>query len=83
MQGSMQESGAAGELYARLRAAMSDLPDDSAVELLGDLDRLLDGEMALMHEVLPARRVEPRAGCHSIEAALACAGKRSGSTGHV
>ena len=54
----MQSAGA-GEIYARLRAAMSDLPDDSAVELLGDLDRLLDGEMALMHEVHRARGLDP------------------------
>lgn len=43
--------GAATGLHARLRAAMRNLPDESAGELLQELDQLFDGEMAVVAEV--------------------------------
>ena len=39
------------EMYARLRKAMSNLPEESADTLLSDLEKLLDGEMAMLAEV--------------------------------
>jgi hypothetical protein len=39
------------EMYARLRKAMRSLPEESADALLSDLEKLLDGEMAMMAEV--------------------------------
>ena len=39
------------EMYARLRKAMRSLPEESADTLLIDLEKLLDGEMAMMAEV--------------------------------
>ena len=43
--------GGASDMYARVRAALSSLPDESADELLSELDKLLEGEMALLQEV--------------------------------
>lgn len=45
--------GGASEMYARLRAATSRLSDENADQLVGDLDKLLEGEMALLKEVKP------------------------------
>lgn len=43
--------GAATGLHARLRAAMRNLPEESAGELLQELDQLFDGEMVALAQV--------------------------------
>jgi len=56
--------GGASDMYARVRAALSSLPDESADELLGELDKLLEGEMALLQEVQKRKPVRVRKGRH-------------------
>jgi hypothetical protein len=43
--------GSATGLYARLSTTMRKMPDESAGELLQELDQLFDGEMAAVAEV--------------------------------